>query len=149
MTRAGLLALAERVERAEGADRKLDAEIVWRTTPGIVGIERGPLDDDGLDYLFEWWPRRPWSASWLTVPTYTASLDAAASLVPSRWTRMILSTPGYIAGFLVGDVVCGLHKDVSGGGGPMVYGIASGENAEARTRTAAALRARAQEAGDE
>ncbi len=135
MTRASdLRALALRVEQATGADRILDAEIVWRTTPGVVGIERGPLDDDDSDYLFEWWPRRPWSASWLTVPAFTASLDAAASLVPEGWK--------YLAG----------RDDFPAAYAQMWRNAEDGFAVNAATPalalTAAALRALAEEAGE-
>ncbi len=143
MSRAALLALAERAERAEGADRFIDYDVA--VALGLVpdnAVQMAGFEPDPGCYTTHGGDATP-------VPAFTASLDAAASLVPARWTRMILSTPGYIAGFLVGDVLCGLHKDISGGGGPMVYGIASGKHAEARARTAAALRAWAQEAAKE
>ena len=62
MTRAELLALAERVEAATGPDRALDEEI------------------DLIAYDLGWRAERkevPFEA-----PRYTASIDAAASLVP-------------------------------------------------------------------
>lgn len=87
MTRAEYLALAERAERAEGADRELDAAIFrtlgrvpavasnvrWATEERreLRGIVFGP---DG--YEDEWW----------AVPAFTASLDAALSLVPEGMT---------------------------------------------------------------
>ena len=63
MTRATLLALAARCEAATGPDRELDAE-----TAVAAGWARW-LDDECL--------------------AYTASLDAAVSLVPAGWTGSI------------------------------------------------------------
>ena len=68
--RATLLALADRVEAATGPDREMDAEIAfavgWRKSRG------------------EWW--KPPGGEWgLVLPTFTASLDAALSLVPEGW----------------------------------------------------------------
>jgi hypothetical protein len=144
MTRADLLALAVRVEAADAADRALDAEIVWRTTPGIVGIERGPMDDSEDDFLFEWWPRRPWAASWLTVPAFTASIDAAASL--ARKSSGFIAAMGDIAADGLPGVCLCIGTDplkhvwgVSTGGGPDPDGKL------ARAMTAAALRVLAEE----
>ena len=134
--RADLLALAARVEAATGACRFMDADIMSLLTDTV---ER----DDG-----DWWygphdepPRR--------VPAFTASRDAAATLTLPRWSRTIVSMPGYVDGVLVGDAIVDLHHDTSSGGGPYVRGAASGDHAEARARTAATLRAMAEEAGDE
>lgn len=74
--------LIAKLEAATGPDRSLDAEIVWHLTPGVIGIERGPPDGFGLDYLFVFDPPRRWMDSWLPVPNYTESLDAAQTLKP-------------------------------------------------------------------
>jgi len=67
MTRADLLALAERAEQAEGADRELDVEIHL-----LIGRPVGTqVDDDGCEYQ-----------ALASIPEYSASLDAALSLVP-------------------------------------------------------------------
>ena len=86
MTRATLLALAERVEAATGADRELDGLVFAHMNPDkrvIIGqkpgrfpqdpIYGGPLDIIWIDGF----------ADVLGAPRYTASLDAAMSLVPS------------------------------------------------------------------
>lgn len=65
MNRTTLLALAERVEAATGADRGLDSEIHHAVLNG-VGV-----------------------GSYGAQPAYTASLDAAMSLVPSGWSFMV------------------------------------------------------------
>ena len=84
-----LLALAARCEAGTGPDRALDAAIVVALTPECIGIERPPLDglidSPNAEWLLQWSPPRPWSRSWRPVPAYTASLDAAASLVPAGW----------------------------------------------------------------
>jgi hypothetical protein len=59
MSGAEMEALIQRVEKAEGPDRELDGE--------IHGIPSAACCD------------------WDDVPHYTASLDAAVSLVPSGW----------------------------------------------------------------
>lgn len=85
MNRAQLLDLAARVEAAKGADRALDADVArsigWRQVAG------SPLDD-GM--IFGKPPRSP---DWLHVPACTASLDAAASLVPDGWSYNVHSLP--------------------------------------------------------
>lgn len=67
MTRAELLALAERVENAAGPDRELDAEIAIKLAVPIPFS----ADEDGCMVQ-----------KMGDVPRYTASIDAAASLVP-------------------------------------------------------------------
>ncbi len=66
---AGLRALAERVERAEGADRDLDGAVASVVLPNVESY-------DG-----DWW-WGPHDDAPLHVPAYTASLDDAVSLVP-------------------------------------------------------------------
>ncbi len=126
MTRAELLALAERVEKSEGADRELDR-----------AISRGLANTNDIEAMI---------CAELSEDRFTASLDAAASLVPEGWGRVTIYLPAYALGCLIGDARCELHNNACSGGGPFVQGIASGEHAEARARTAAALRARAEEA---
>lgn len=64
-----LLALAERVEEAEGPDRELDREI-----KAAVG--------DAWDYAADWGPRDNCHP---VANAYTASLDAVMTLVPEGW----------------------------------------------------------------
>lgn len=75
MTRAEqLLALAERVERATGADRELDGDIFCAL--GLAQLIEGAFDA-------------------YRAPAYTASLDAALTLVPEGWSiQMLLSENG-------------------------------------------------------
>ncbi len=125
MTRAEMDALIARVEAAEGPDRELDAEIgrargyvvAETATWGAVFVAAGRSEDGS--------PRR--------VPTYTASLDAAAALVPSGWRWMLdnLNTAGPLA-------MCE-HWPATGPTLPYTRGEAA---TPALALTAAALRAR-------
>jgi hypothetical protein len=112
MTRASeLRALAARVEAAQGADWDLDKEIADACLDYNMG------DDE--------------------VPTFTASLDAAASLVPAKW-RFTLGSHGVAA--------C-----LRGWMGEDGYQVTQPSRAAtpALALTAAALRALAEEAGHE
>lgn len=97
--------LAERVEALEGPSREVDAEILvaidWRwpdheegdITPKIVSDKRG----------LEWLTGRMLNSNssiWRNLPSPTASLDAAMSLVPEGWAidlRTFVTAPGAIA----------------------------------------------------
>ena len=88
-TRTTLLALAERVEAATAGDRELDAEIAVaaggfrRTSKSVLSKGQWDYACEGDSYFIAW-------------PAYTASLDAAMSLVPSgcAWSvEAILSLP--------------------------------------------------------
>ncbi len=81
MTRAELLALAERVEKAAGADRELDAEIARTLLPH--NAEYITRSRDGWSYRI--FAGVGWDDEWIETRRYTASLDAAASLVPAGW----------------------------------------------------------------
>lgn len=70
MDHATLIALAERVEKAQGPDRALDARILM----AISGGSQADADYAASD------PERTCAP-----PAYTASLDAAAALVPEGW----------------------------------------------------------------
>jgi hypothetical protein len=74
MTRAELLALAARVEKAEGADQALDAEIA--RAAGHKAHDRGKMG---------WTVQFNGRGIHHNLPAFTASLDAAASLVPAGW----------------------------------------------------------------
>jgi hypothetical protein len=66
MRRADVIALAERVERAAGADRELDAEIALAVRARCVSYDP---------------------------PHYTRSLDAAAALVPAGCGYQLRRSP--------------------------------------------------------
>lgn len=78
---AKLLELAAACENAEAPDRAIDAEIharvVLRQAVPLLLLKDGWLDDDG---------------NLVDAPRYTASLDAALTLIPPRWTRDVDAT---------------------------------------------------------
>lgn len=86
-----LMDLADRVEKAQGPDRELDAEI-WATAVGRVfdatsrrwlKIKRAwPANNGGKDCF---WFETASSMQGTNAILYTASLDAALSLVPEGW----------------------------------------------------------------
>lgn len=74
-------ALIERAEQASGPDRELDAEISVAAGRYETHVERR---SDGTTKLLPW--RGDGTGSYnIECRRYTASLDAAASLVPSGW----------------------------------------------------------------
>lgn len=82
MTKQELLALADRVEALQGADREIDAEIAC----AIKFPKLRPVRPDDFDGKYGY------SAGNIKVDTgfmmahsYTASIDAALSLVPEMW----------------------------------------------------------------
>lgn len=128
MTRAELLALAERVEKAQGADRGLDAAVFLACGPHAIPwrhAEGGNLYSGGLG---------------TTAPAYTASLDAAASLVPEGCSWGIVSDF-----FHSGKPAAKVGKSRSEASENPWHSAAT----PALALTAAALRARAEEASDE
>ena len=70
-TRAALLELATRVEQASGPDEHLDCAIAlatgWEPAASWVGMLLSPAGE------------------WGCLPSFTASLDAALTLVPAGW----------------------------------------------------------------
>ena len=82
MTKADLIALAERVERAEGPDRELDAEIA-----PLKGLRRV---DEGQPLGRVWYDHR---GHGVPLPAFTASLDAAMTLVPEGWSMRFAWCP--------------------------------------------------------
>lgn len=88
-----LVALAERVEAATGADRELDAEIWLAVTPGATRSKTIVPDHE-----YNGKPRCGWTIDetrenghLIIVPAYTASLDAAMSLVLEGWRTAMVS----------------------------------------------------------
>lgn len=103
--RGALLALAERVEAAMGPDRELDFYI-WAAIEGVTNItepsEGHPMTPgrggrvegigpDGLIHLYGFVDPGQLQRNWMPYggedryPTFTASLDAAMTLVPEGW----------------------------------------------------------------
>jgi hypothetical protein len=79
--RATLLALAERCEQAAEPDRELDQEISRVLLPAAAeGITRSRY---GWSYRV--FGPSGWDDEWLETLPFTASLDAAVTLVPEGW----------------------------------------------------------------
>ena len=131
-TRASYLALAERAERAEGADRDLDAEmfarvILRQAVPLLLRLS-GWVEHDEQDEC---------------APAFTASLDAALSLVPEGWRWSLDHTQ------MPGCRDCGRATLYAPGDGWTPADVAEIYAATpALALVAAALRARAEEAKD-
>jgi hypothetical protein len=125
-----LLALAARVEAAQGADRELDGEI-----SRAIGTPGWRLSDAGR-----------WFQSCLRRAQFapTSSLDAAVSLVPEGWEWAAgINTPGYFRDGCAGWArVFPRSRQDQGTGNRYA-------TTPALALTAAALRALAEEAGHE
>src|ERR1700743_1640458 len=87
--------LADRVESAAGASRELDAEIWLACVPGATReqwsyrhIATGRLCHVDETRQLQADGRR----KWVIVPSYTASIDAALTLVPDGWIWDVIST---------------------------------------------------------
>jgi len=134
-------ALADRVEAGDGADRELDCLIAvaclgyfevppkWKGGP----IGYGKFDSDGAEI-------HPGHGGAQLVPRFTASLDAAMTLVPEGdyWVRQDL-WPDYLGRATAS--VCRLVQ----GDQPALTRVGQASS-PARALTAAALRSRAQSA---
>lgn len=129
--RATLLALAERCETATGPDRELDGAIYIAV---LIPAERaGRIDQNGG--FVGWWPKDGPYVGAREVPAYTASLDAALTLVPEGWHWSADSRRfGYVRGRGPQD------------GAPDPEGWARGTATPALALCAAALRALAAQA---
>lgn len=92
MTKADLIALADRVMKAEGPDRRIDALVFIALNPAkqtIVGQKPGRFPQEAiygpiteLIAMAEGAERADDAAEYLGAPRYTASVDAALMLVP-------------------------------------------------------------------
>jgi hypothetical protein len=79
MSRDDLLALSERCEKAQRPDRELDAAIWLVLDPEAYSVTAAGIFSE--------------SGNWVgTLPTYTASLDAAMTLKPEGWQWSRYST---------------------------------------------------------
>ena len=98
-----LAALVERLEQATGPDRGLDAEIALAVGAAPAGAFRpcAALDPG----IFGTGPYTMWTA-----PDYTASLDAALTLVPADmdWLQFVSDPSG--TGWEVGKFAPGLER---------------------------------------
>lgn len=132
MTRADLIALAARVEQAQGPDRELDAAIAtmlgWTEVHGSV--LRPDFRGGRPPGVIDWWD---------IVPIYTASLDAALTLVPEGYVWTLHGEPG-------GAGLAGVQPDRGDGDGCDYSDVNAATPVLALT--AAALRARAEDGND-
>jgi len=123
-----LLELAKRCEAATGPDRELDAEIAR-----ALGHKIKPQTSNytmEMFYAIEWQAPHPYAGMKEPCPAWTASLDAALTLVPKGWTRSVDATAPE----------CGIKVELY----PPTGGGVSSDHAEEPLATcAAALRARA------
>jgi hypothetical protein len=145
-----LLALAARVEAAQGADAELDASVA--RAAGWIALDARM-----------WWRaehvaecRRlkvsKWKYATVHLPTFTASLDGAASLVPKGWrvNTADWSIPGTFTWMLKGPCLKRVPNEDGGwDAGSDWYVSGRSLATPALALTAAALRALAEEAGDE
>jgi len=74
-----LLAMAERCEKAEGADREIDEIIAAALSDAVREVQ-----SDGRSAYYHR-SGSPWMCVAVPNPGYTASLDAAMTLVPEGW----------------------------------------------------------------
>ena len=86
MTKAEIIALAERVERAEGPSLVLDRDVALAIYPGAKPVP-------GVDARISVWDGN--GLTQRTVKPYTASLDAAMSLVPEDWLWSVEAYPNH------------------------------------------------------
>lgn len=79
MTPTTLTQLADRLEKAAGADRELDADLWLAFTPG-ASRKQSPVNHkaSGTTYVID--ETRDATHRLITVPEYTASIDAALAL---------------------------------------------------------------------
>jgi hypothetical protein len=82
MSAAALLALADRVEALGGPDRGIDRSIAEVVGTVPVGYERACVRGVAKNY---WWHSTDRDAPHFYPPAFTASLDAARGLAPSKW----------------------------------------------------------------
>jgi hypothetical protein len=135
---AALLELAERCEKAAASDRELDVDIALLV--GGAGKIGGTIYHQGADAKYTLThgmtlaeavgkaPKRD-CAIWNAVPDFTASVDAAMTLVPERFDWIIGHTNSGLT----------IHAEVGGRGGEYQRFAAT----PALALCAAALRARA------
>lgn len=99
---AALGALADRVEALEGPDREVDAEIAVHIF-GADAVRKGGVG----------WPEGalvvPCYPGWRLLPNYTASIDAAATLVPEN-AGWCISVNGRVMGKAIQPQAHVLHN---------------------------------------
>lgn len=82
--------LIERLEKATGPDCDLERDICIEVTPGVKDAGR---IDRGEFGVFGWWPKDTAYQSARRSPHYTASIDAALTLVPKGWCWGLFDEP--------------------------------------------------------
>lgn len=91
-----LLELVERIEKVEGPDRALDVEIAvavdWRWPDWEEGEStvRDRVAAHGLEWLIDR-ATNGMNSMWRGIPAYTASIDAAMTLVPEGAVTFLAS----------------------------------------------------------
>lgn len=85
-TLADLTALIERLEKAGGPSRELDAQIAY-----AVQLDRSDVHNREFVTVFERHGPEEMGrvADTWNIPKYTASIDAALTLVPEGWSKTI------------------------------------------------------------
>jgi hypothetical protein len=78
-----LIELRDALAKATGPDRGLDSDIYIAFN---IPLERVGRLDKGEHGVVGWWPKDGPYVSAIDVPRYTASIDAAATLVPEGFT---------------------------------------------------------------
>jgi hypothetical protein len=143
MTRDELLALAARVEAATGVDQILDADILLAASPELAAApwERVAYSSGMRAFFVD--RSDPDRNNVVSPPAFTSSLDAAASLVPEGYAWAVYGgtrEEGHATAYCV----------PKGGRLPWPAWVDDVNAATpALALTAAALRAKAQEVGDE
>ena len=74
-----MIDLIARIESADGPSRELDAEIARSIGWGCV------VRDPEAQGKYVCWRKHYRSGEWIMLPRYTASIDAALTLVPEGW----------------------------------------------------------------
>lgn len=135
---SALLELAARVEALTGPDREVDAEIAVAVSGDSGAFVVAPMEDCIFQHIPGWW--RDGADKSHDAPEYTASLDAAMSLVPKGCG---FNLDRY---WMIGREGSAWRCDLSFGGtpdSPRRVGRAEDAYSAATAITAAALRAKA------
>ncbi len=90
--------LIKALEKADGPDRELDAAIARAAGFGYVAQE---WHYEKLQWYAWWAPER--RGRWEVLKNYTASIDAALTLVPEGWAMRIKQTTKYDQSSWTGD----------------------------------------------
>lgn len=116
MTKAALLALADKLEKANGPSRELDALIHAAVTGKDVIYDGGERPHSAVIVGSETWANRDGSEN-ATVegyaPAYTASIDAALTLVPEGFSGSVYFGAGPLQVANVNCHICGPDVNVS------------------------------------